>query len=110
MALLRAKVTSIPYTRNQFVPDLQIFLPSKEINVNPKRRYLYPETHGVTRDKTGILRFSGVPRGGWGVQRPPPPEIPKALQNRAKLNLIVKTVENSEFRTPTPQDVREKRH
>ena len=33
-------------------------------------------------------------RGGvWGFQ-PPPPEIPKALQNRSKLNLIVKTVKN----------------
>ena len=29
--------------------------------------------------------------GGWGVQTLPP-EIPKALQNRAKLNPIVKTV------------------
>jgi len=29
-----------------------------------------------------------------GFQTPPPPEIPKALQNRAKLNLIVKTVKN----------------
>ena len=36
---------------------------------------------------------SGVPRGVWGVQTPPP-EIPKALQNRAKLNPIVKTVKN----------------
>jgi len=35
---------------------------------------------------------SGVPRGGLGVQ--PSPEIPKALQNRAKLNPIVKTVKN----------------
>ena len=33
-------------------------------------------------------------RGGvWGVQ-PPVPEILKALQNRAKLNPIVKTVKN----------------
>jgi len=31
--------------------------------------------------------------GGWGVQ-PPSPEIPKALQKRAKLNPIVKTVKN----------------
>ena len=33
-------------------------------------------------------------RGGgvWGVQ--PPPEIPKAFQNRAKLNPIVKNVKN----------------
>jgi len=37
-------------------------------------------------------RSSGVPSGGWGVQTPP--EIPKALQNRAKLNPIVKTVKN----------------
>jgi len=34
---------------------------------------------------------SGVPRGGMFN---PPPEIPKALQNRAKLNPIVKTVKN----------------
>jgi len=33
--------------------------------------------------------------GGLGVQPPPPvTEIPKALQNRAKLNPIVKTVKN----------------
>jgi len=38
----------------------------------------------------------------------PPPEIPKVLQNRAKLNPTVKSVENAEFRTPTPQDVRKK--
>ena len=30
--------------------------------------------------------------GIWGVQ--PPPEILKALENRAKLNPIVKTVKN----------------
>ena len=34
---------------------------------------------------------NGVPRG---YQPPLPPEIPKALQNRAKLNPIVKTVKN----------------
>ena len=34
-------------------------------------------------------------RGALGVQTPPPPpEIPKALQNRAKLNPIVKNVKN----------------
>jgi hypothetical protein len=42
---------------------------------------------------TAVL-CSGVPRGVWGVQTSPPPEILKALQNRAKLNLIVKTVKN----------------
>jgi len=30
--------------------------------------------------------------GVWGVQTSPPTEIPKSLQNRAKLNPIVKTV------------------
>ena len=38
-----------------------------------------------------IHSYSGVPRGGFGVFKPPP-EIPKALQNRAKLKPIVKTV------------------
>jgi hypothetical protein len=34
-------------------------------------------------------------RGGCGVFKPPSPsEIPKALQNRAKINPIVKTVKN----------------
>jgi len=39
---------------------------------------------------------SGVARGRgfWGVQTPSPPEIPKILQNRAKLNPIVKTDKN----------------
>jgi len=47
---------------------------------------------------------------GRGKFNPPhPPEIPKALQNRAKLNPIVKTVKKiAEFRAPTPQDVRKK--
>ena len=38
-------------------------------------------------------------------------EIPKALQNLAKFNPIVKTVKKkklAEFRTPTPKDVRKK--
>jgi len=40
-----------------------------------------------------VPQSSGVPRGGRGVN-PLPPEIPKAIQNRAKLNPIVKTVKN----------------
>jgi len=41
-----------------------------------------------------MVPFNGVPRRGvWGVQTLPP-EIPKALQNRAKLGPIVKTVKN----------------
>jgi len=41
-----------------------------------------------------VVISSGVPRGVLGVPTPPP-EIPKALQNRTKLNPIVKTVKNS---------------
>ena len=33
-------------------------------------------------------------RGGVGEAQTPPPEISKALQSRAKLNPIVKTVKN----------------
>jgi len=36
---------------------------------------------------------TGVPGGGWGWVKHPPP-IPKTLPNRAKLNLIVKTIKN----------------
>jgi len=39
----------------------------------------------------------------------PPPEIPKALQNRAKLKPIWKLLKIAEFRTPTHKDVRKKK-
>jgi len=47
--------------------------------------------------KSAVIKFpsavtSGVPRGGGLRGSNPPHKIPKALQNRAKLNLIVKTV------------------
>ena len=38
--------------------------------------------------QSSLYLCSGVPRGVWGVQTLPPPEIPKALQNRAKQNPI----------------------
>jgi len=38
--------------------------------------------------------ISGVPREGVTGSTPPPLEITKAFQNRAKLNPIVKTVKN----------------
>ena len=41
----------------------------------------------------GYIQWRTDGGGVWGVE--PPPEIPKALQNRAKLNPIVKTVKNS---------------
>ena len=49
-------------------------------------------------------------RGGvFNCSTPPsPPEIPKALQNRAKLNPVVKTVKIAEFRTSTYKDVQKK--
>ena len=40
------------------------------------------------------VKSTDVPGGEGGVSSPPPLEIPKALQNRAKLNPIVKTVKN----------------
>ena len=59
--------------------------------------------YGVTHERelifsiTGVVYFSlptsGVP-GGWMFGVFKPPEILKALQNRAKLNPIVKTVKN----------------
>ena len=42
----------------------------------------------------GVSSTSGVPRGGFGEFNPPPRKILKALQNRAKLNPIVKIVKN----------------
>jgi len=38
------------------------------------------------------ILISGVSREGFGVSNHP--EIPKTLQNRAKLNPIVKTIKN----------------
>ena len=47
--------------------------------------------HGI---ESVSVRSSGVPGGGWVFGWFNPPEIPKALQNSAKLNPIVKTVKN----------------
>ena len=57
---------------------------------------LISHSHWLNNTKSFPINLltSGVLRGGgWCVQTPPP-EILKALQNRAKLNLIVKTVKN----------------
>ena len=50
-------------------------------------------TSGGSRQRDGINAqdtkvTSGVPGWGFGVFNPPAPEIPKAHQNRAKLNPI----------------------
>ena len=57
---------------------------------------LYDDLKSATRFK--LQGCNHEPHAHWrtegGVHPPPPPEIPKALQNRAKLNLIVKIVKN----------------
>ena len=46
-------------------------------------------------DETSTLEISGVTGGGeFGRFKSPPPEIPKTVQNRAKLNPIMKNVKN----------------
>jgi len=51
-----------------------------------------------------VYIFSVAYQGGFK----PLHEILKALQNHAKLNLIVKTVKIAEFRSPSSQDVQKK--
>ena len=48
---------------------------------------------GVEWVRVQAVAYRG--RGGVGGFNPPPPEIPKDLQNRAKLKPFVKTVKNS---------------
>jgi len=51
-----------------------------------------PEDYNLIIKWVGYMQWRT--EGGLGVQHPPPTEITKALQNRAKLNPIVKTVKN----------------
>ena len=76
------------------------------LHIRTQVRTLHIHIHN-TSINTHIHGGSGVLRGGWGF-KPPPSEIPKALQNRTKLNPIVKTVKITEFMTPKPLDVRKK--
>ena len=52
------------------------------------------ESHNINHEQKGNL-FPVAYRGGDLGCSNPPPEIPKALQNRAKLNPTAKTVKNS---------------
>ena len=47
-----------------------------------------PCYHGMTLPQAADGRDQWRTEGKFGVFKPPPPEIPKALQNRAKLNPI----------------------
>ena len=80
------------------------------------------ETHLGKQDEQfklamGILAVSGVPRGGgWGVQTPPPKflsfdkvEPDCKLSGKCSYSNILISLKIAEFRTPTPQDVGEKR-
>jgi len=69
----------------------------------------------VLKETTELLKFNSMLGAvacqgcGLGGSNPPPPlEILKALENRAKLNSIWKVLKIAEFRVPTPQDVRKK--
>ena len=80
--------------------------PSVAIQLNYRRNWEKETVRG--RKWRPPSMTSGVPReGGLGCSNPAP-EIVKALQNRAKLNPIVKTFKIAEFRTPTYQDARKK--
>ena len=59
---------------------------------NSRFNYNLTGITGTLLEDVCSVADSGVPRGGSGFSNPP--EIPKALQNRAKLNPIVKTVKN----------------
>ena len=62
---------------------------SVQVSVNSIMNPQVPINLGTLQ--VGVIHWHT--EGGLGVQTPPP-EIPKALQNRAKLNPIVKTVKN----------------
>jgi len=70
---------------------VQIYLTLKKYTI--KTRYF--DYYSLDVHFSGVPKGwnSGVRRGVWGFNYPPP-EIPKVLQNRAKLNPIVKTVKN----------------
>jgi len=62
------------------------------LKLNPRGRALRPKRLGTPSDAAELIQWCA--EGGGGVVQPPPREIPKALQNRAKLNPNVKTVKN----------------
>ena len=72
-----------------------------------KKSKSFSAIHWTGRERKQLCSNSVASRGEWGFN-PSPPEIPKVLQNCAKLKPIVKTVKNAEFRTPEPQNVRKK--
>ena len=59
-----------------------VVLPPVSFDTNLLSTYSWLKSTGLCQWRTG------------GFKPPPPPEIPKAHQNRAKLNPIVKNVKN----------------
>ena len=58
---------------------------------NPFVYITFTDSGNTDEASNGMAIRSGVPREGGGFNTP---EIPKALQNRAKLNTNVKNVKN----------------
>ena len=68
----------------------KFFLLQVIVNYNIPQFLTYPY---VLQTKDNVdYTWQWRTEGGFGFQ--PPPEIPKALQNHAKLNPIMKTVKN----------------
>jgi hypothetical protein len=83
------------FTLTNIVIGQTVALPSSIQRVSERRTW---ETRGrglkLTVQNYLHLAVAYLWGGGWGVQPPPPHEILKVLQNRAKLNPIVRTVKN----------------
>ena len=102
-----------------FLNKYSIKDPSVTYNGNPsigRAELIHTDGRIDMAKLTGALRTLGerpyqssvAYRGGGLGCSNPPPEIPKALQNRAKLKPYCENLKIAEFRTPTPQDVRKK--
>ena len=94
------RLASVKMQKTRAVECLYRWLQNESYHVL-KLLYLGPFNDGVST--TEVMQYVGTflqwRTEGWGGGslggfKPPPPEIPEALQNRAKLNPIVKTVKN----------------
>jgi len=84
----------IPTAPRHFQVSLILYLKDWPSLWESRSAWLYHKIHAMAHTHLQLPETSGVPRG-WGLAGSnPPSEIPKALQNRAKFNPIVKTVKN----------------